>query len=184
MWHLLPIKIDYSRLEILLANKRWLEADRETAAIYKLIVRKHLEEEGLSGLFGLDFLGSRQAQLFMGDLPCNKLETIDRLWLEYSDGNFGFSVQVQMIQSISSNPNKHESVDRHQRSRIFKKKVDWNDNLWFSLEANPSAIDPKIAKGYFPSDLWMSRSPQPIYVMQPLEKFSSCIQISLLTKEQ
>lgn len=73
MWHLFPIKIDYSQLEQLLRSQQWLEADRETALLYKQIVRKYLETEGLYGLFKLDFLGSRQAVLYMGELPCQKL---------------------------------------------------------------------------------------------------------------
>lgn len=169
MWHLFPIKINYFKLEQFLANKQWMEADRETAIIYKQITRKYLEKEGLYGLFKLDFLGGRQATFFMGDLPCQKLETLDRLWLRYSEGQFGFSVQAQIVESIKSDSH---NLDRYE---IFKKQVGWDDKYYSTPGFYDSAINPDKARGYLPSSLWMSYSPAPIRIIQPLEKFHSCI---------
>ncbi len=39
-----------------------------------------------------DYLGFEDAQNF----PCADLRTIDQLWVKYSDGRFGFSVQKQI----------------------------------------------------------------------------------------
>lgn len=184
MWHLFPIKIDYSKLEQLLANKKWLEADQETAILYEQIVRKYMEEEGLYGLRGLDFLGSRQAQLFMGDLPCQKLETLDRLWLKYSNRQFGFSVQVQIFKSIPSDYNKsvgtdiwdrYKGTDIWDRYKIFEEKVGWQNRYRKNLDFYDYATPLDNAKGFFPSDQWMSYSPAPIYIAEPLESFYSCI---------
>ncbi|WP_228042591.1 MULTISPECIES: GUN4 domain-containing protein [unclassified Tychonema] len=33
-------------------------------------------------------------------LPCPDLQTVDRLWLHYSQGRFGFSVQKQIYASV------------------------------------------------------------------------------------
>ncbi|MEG4391708.1 GUN4 domain-containing protein, partial [Microcoleus sp. BROC3] len=33
-------------------------------------------------------------------LPCEDLQTLDRLWLRYSQGRFGFSVQKQIYESV------------------------------------------------------------------------------------
>ena len=76
-WHLFPIEIDYSNLEKLLSNKQWKEADRETSIIYQQIVSNYLRKEGLYGLIKLDFLRQEEAVLFMGNLPCQKLKTLD-----------------------------------------------------------------------------------------------------------
>jgi hypothetical protein len=140
MWHLFTIKINYFKLE-----------------------------EGLYGLFKLVFLGGRQATLFMGDLPCQKLETLDRLWLRYSKGQFGFSVQAQIVEYIRSDS---QNLDRYE---VFKKQVGWDDKYSSTPGFYDYAINPDKARGYLPSSLWMSYSPAPIRIIQPLEKFHSCI---------
>ena len=74
--------IDYTHLHDLLAAHRWKEADEETA-------KKILEVAGQT----------EQGWLFVEDidnLPCEDLRTIDRLWVRYSDGRFGFSVQARI----------------------------------------------------------------------------------------
>jgi hypothetical protein len=69
---------------------------------------------------------------------CEHLRTIDRLWVEHSNGRFGFSVQTHIWQSLGDNP----SADYEKRCR-FSERVGWRvkddwvlfDNLNFTLEA-------------------------------------------------
>ena len=34
------------------------------------------------------------------NFPCEDLRTIDQLWVKYSDGRFGFSVQKRIYQNL------------------------------------------------------------------------------------
>ncbi len=74
--------IDYTRLRDLLKAQDWRAADDET---YKLMIRA---------------VGKKPVQWFSSDellnFPCADLRTIDRLWVKYSQGKFGFSVQKQI----------------------------------------------------------------------------------------
>ena len=70
---------DYTQLNNLLAAQRWKEADDETAKILLRIANR--EEEG--------WLDSQSIAMF----PCAELQRIDQLWMEYSQGRFGFTVQ-------------------------------------------------------------------------------------------
>ncbi|MBD1872167.1 GUN4 domain-containing protein [Nodosilinea sp. FACHB-131] len=75
----------YQRLEKYLQNGQWKEADDET---YRLMITTVGKEEG---------------QFFEPDellnFPCEELLTIDRLWVQYSQGKFGFSVQKEIYLS-------------------------------------------------------------------------------------
>jgi uncharacterized glyoxalase superfamily protein PhnB len=72
----------YRKLEEYLKAEQWKEADYET---YRLMITTVGKEEG---------------QLFepeeLLNFPCEELLTIDRLWVQYSRGLFGFSVQKQI----------------------------------------------------------------------------------------
>ncbi|MGB7056318.1 MAG: TIR domain-containing protein [Geitlerinemataceae cyanobacterium] len=72
-------EINFAYLEKLLVAEKWQEADRET----KIILLK------LSGKTQDEKLGVDDIRNF----SCEILSTIDELWINYSDGRFGFSVQ-------------------------------------------------------------------------------------------
>jgi formylglycine-generating enzyme required for sulfatase activity len=72
----------YIRLEQLLANQQWKQADQETARVMLKIAER--EEEAFLNIEAID------------NFPCDDLEIIDRLWLKYSNGLFGFSIQLNI----------------------------------------------------------------------------------------
>jgi serine/threonine protein kinase len=78
--------IDYSQLHQLLAAEKWKEADWETTAILLQISGR--EQDG--------WLRAEDYKKF----PCQDLHTIDRLWVNYSRGRFGFSVQKSVWESV------------------------------------------------------------------------------------
>ena len=80
------IGYDYTRLRDLLANRKWKEADKETANAMLQVSRR--QNEG--------WLRPEDAEIF----PSEDLQTIDRLWVKYSNGHFGFSVQQQIYQNL------------------------------------------------------------------------------------
>ncbi|MCG8363475.1 MAG: GUN4 domain-containing protein, partial [Pseudanabaenales cyanobacterium] len=75
-------RIDYTRLRDLLKAEDWKGADEET---YLRMLEAVGRENG-------DYI--REAELL--NFPCGNLKTIDRLWVHYSQGQFGFSVQKKI----------------------------------------------------------------------------------------
>ena len=78
--------VDYTKLRDFLSNKKWKEADRET---WVLMCQSLSQQPGTQ----LEI-----SQIYQ--LPCEDLQTLDRLWLHYSQGRFGFSVQKQIYESV------------------------------------------------------------------------------------
>ncbi|HYX13802.1 MAG TPA: GUN4 domain-containing protein [Nostoc sp.] len=78
--------INYTRLRDLLAAKNWKEADQET---YRVMIQAVDKKYG-------DYFTPDELLNF----PCTDLRTIDRLWVKYSDGHFGFSVQKEIYLSV------------------------------------------------------------------------------------
>jgi GUN4-like len=76
----------YEQLRNYLAAGNWFEADKETI---RLIA---------------DIAGHSDLEEFRPDdvrhFPCVHLQVIDRLWLNYSQGHFGFSIQAQIYQEV------------------------------------------------------------------------------------
>ncbi|NMG09390.1 hypothetical protein DP117_21895 [Brasilonema sp. UFV-L1] len=82
-------EIGYTRLRDLLKAGQWKEADEETAAMMQRIAG-----------------GEKQAWVHgatIENFPCGELNTINRLWLEYSRDRFGLSVQQQIFASVNYN---------------------------------------------------------------------------------
>lgn len=80
------LNIDYTKLKHLLAKKRWKEADEETWVVLCKASHKSVG----SYLFNSD----------IDQLPCEDLQIINQLWLLYSGGRFGFSVQQQIYLAV------------------------------------------------------------------------------------
>lgn len=74
--------VDYTQLQDLLQAGKWRDADRKTYEIMILAV------------------GKESGQWFTSEelinFSCIDLSTIDRLWVKYSQGQFGFSVQQKI----------------------------------------------------------------------------------------
>src|SRR4028118_599732 len=118
-------QVDYTRLRDLLAAGEWQEADRETETV--MIKAAGRGQDG--------WLSEEDLEAF----PCEDLRLIDELWVKYSNGHFGFSVQKRIWESV-------EETTQDADVEIWKKfgdKVGWrlNDswvghrNLTFSLDA-------------------------------------------------
>lgn len=78
------VGMDYSNLQALLSAGKWQEADVETA---QLMLKVASQESCLD-------------KSTMKNFPCEDLQTIDKLWVKYSKGRFGFSVQKRIYQSL------------------------------------------------------------------------------------
>ena len=78
--------MDYRKLRDLLAAGKWKEADEETTRVMLAVAKREKE----------DWLDVKHIDNF----PCEDLRTIDQLWVKYSDGKFGFSVQKRIYQGL------------------------------------------------------------------------------------
>lgn len=83
-------RIDYTRLPDLLAAGQWKEACRETARA--MVKAASQQRKG--------WLDSEDIEI----LSCEDLRTIDQLWVNASNGHFGFSLQKQTWESAGGTP--------------------------------------------------------------------------------
>lgn len=79
----------YETLHDQLASQQWFAADRETVQLIAAI----------ANVVDLEDLSPRDIRRF----PCGELHVIDRLWTTFSQGHFGFSVQLQVYQALGGN---------------------------------------------------------------------------------
>ncbi len=126
--------IDYRKLRDLLKQQQWKEADEETANLVRKVTNRVK-----------DWLRDEDIQKF----PCEDLRTIDQLWVYYSNGKFGFSVQGQIYREIGGMEEYNE-----RNWDIFGSLVGWQkNNSWnwqdinYSLQA-PQGHLPLIRYGY------------------------------------
>jgi eukaryotic-like serine/threonine-protein kinase len=127
------VGMDYSNLQNLLAAQKWQEADEETATVILRVAKR--EEKG--------WLDRESIEEF----PCEDLQTIDQLWVKYSNGHFGFSVQNRIYQSLGET-----SEDDREVWERFRHMVGWlkdgerfcYSHLTFSEKA-PKAHLPVVA---------------------------------------
>jgi hypothetical protein len=75
--------ISYAKLRDLLVAKQWIEADKET---FKCMC-KAMNRQNEKWLRIED----------IKKIPCVDLQVIDTLWVNYSDGKYGFSVQEEFL---------------------------------------------------------------------------------------
>jgi serine/threonine protein kinase len=119
---------DFRYLRNLLASYEWEMANQETT---RLMLSKAQREK--EGHFCLDSIKA---------FPCSDLCAIDALWLEYSQGKFGFQVQKKLWAGVNS--------------EIFAGRVGWkNSQGWvsyhqlnFSLHAPAGHLPVGFLAGY------------------------------------
>jgi len=109
-------EVDYTHLQDLLKAGKWKEADKETLKVMLKVADR--EKQG--------WLDSDSIQKF----PCTDLYTIDQLWVKYSDGHFGFSVQKRIWGRVGKDIYKLGYRVGWRRSRILKEE----GMLWWKKE--------------------------------------------------
>ncbi|MEC4811929.1 MAG: GUN4 domain-containing protein [Scytonema sp. PMC 1069.18] len=105
---------EFRILEAFLEDGRWKDADRETVTLMLKTAKR--QKQGY-----MDIESLRK-------FPCDVLRIIDELWVQYSHGHFGFSVQNQIWKKIAagSNPDK-------KTYEVFGEVVGWRSKsgLWY-----------------------------------------------------
>ncbi|MFB2835827.1 GUN4 domain-containing protein [Floridanema evergladense] len=122
--------IDYQNLRDLLKAGNWREADQETNRVMLKVAAREKE-----GWLDVEFINQ---------FPCTDLRTIDRLWVKYSNGRFGFSVQKPILESVGAKPGEWllwgPEIYKKFCDRVGwydRKKEEWKsyEDIIFSLNA-------------------------------------------------
>ncbi|MBD2360169.1 GUN4 domain-containing protein [Anabaena minutissima FACHB-250] len=132
----------YAQLAYYLAAGMWQEADEET---YKVM----LEVAGREKQRYLELEDIRQ-------FPCEDLRIIDQLWVNYSNGHFGFSVQKEIYLSVggilegsrSSSPFKKVLTPFKSIYTRFGGRVNNNDDIYAALARFGDRVEWKIGKRF------------------------------------
>lgn len=130
----------YQKLQNLLEAGNLQEADEET-------VRVILQEAGESNR---EDLTPDEVKRF----PCSVLRVIDRLWLKYTGGRFGFSVQLKQYQKVGGTLDSAIAQDIDMLRRLGD-RLGWREeDIWkTSDQARYSVEDPV---GCYPVIWWDS----------------------------
>ncbi|WP_202225421.1 GUN4 domain-containing protein [Okeania sp. KiyG1] len=129
----------YKNLEEYLANEQWKKADLETMRLMMEIadsIEIPNDRERITWLEQKD----------INKIPDEALKTIDRLWLEYSNDRFGFSIQAKIWDECWGKQKPFELKIYREK---FATRVGWSDgrswierydNLDFSRNAKPGHL--------------------------------------------
>jgi hypothetical protein len=163
LWHLNSLKVDYSKLESLLSQKKWIESDLYTEEIVDRLLSKTVDDETFPGFSKLDFFRLKRTNiLHLGRLSCEELTRIDDLWTKYSSGSFGFTSQARIalsmrksLPTLTGQPNFTWDISE------LEMRLGWhrpgltylNVSKWYE----PANI-PENAIGFLPSERWILRN--------------------------
>jgi len=109
--------IDYQKLHDLLTQRKWKEADEETRRLMLAVTKREKE----------NWLDANSIHNF----PCEDLRIIDELWVQSSNGRFGFSVQKKIYQSCGGTLEYNEETwDK------FGEKIGWKKRKLLGMAGN------------------------------------------------
>ena len=133
--------VDYCRLRDFLAAEEWKKADRETERVILQVAER-----------------KKGTWLLIKDIeqfPCTDLRTLDELWIAYTDGHFGLSVQKHIYQSLGGTWEYNKKIWLAYCDRIlWRKNGMWiyPKDLRFTSSAPsghlPSLLHPKNIEYY------------------------------------
>jgi hypothetical protein len=179
-WH--SKQISYDRLEELLSQNNWIEADRETSRIVGKLTMEAVDKRFFFGYSRLDIFGLDTLRTLTSDLPCEDLQKIDALWSKYSSEKFGFTAQLDILSrlGIVAKLDGRRRTFNYRDVDKFKEELQWSwplrdgavgSNAWYGSINNWPV-------GFLPSHLWaISNSRKTIgggTVILVLDKFRQC----------
>lgn len=136
------VEADYTSLRNLLIAQRYQEADWETYRVVLEVAQR--ERKGWLRHCDLD------------DFPSLDLQTIDRLWVVYTNGHFGFSVQKQIYQGLGGTRGYNDSI-----WQAFGDRVGWRVGAnWLSYAQ--LTFDLRAPEGHLPAagGVWVGGVPR------------------------
>jgi hypothetical protein len=128
------------RLQELLKVGDFREADQETIRVILAITRTP----------NLESITPNDVRQF----PCYELQVINQLWTTYSQGRFGFSVQLQVYQSVGGSLETTIAQDNAVIQRLGEKVGWWANNRWQKCDELDYTLNAPL--GCHPSRWWNS----------------------------
>ena len=129
--------VDYSRLRDLLAAGNWKKANEVTGDLVLLAANRQN-----AGWFSVESIEK---------FPCWDLETMDRLWQEYSNEHFGFSVQFPVFLSMGNKP----GVINPEAYNNFGDRLGWRKGREWKREQDLT-YDLSAPRGHLPNPYYTS----------------------------
>ncbi len=134
------IKIDYRKLEALLKDKKWKEADKETINVMLQPYQRE-EQDWLTAM-------SYDKTEYIKNFPRKDLETIDNLWVKYSRGRFGFRVQKRIWNEVKED---YDAFGTRVGWRVEGKWI-YRSDIDYSLDAPFGHLPAKLIVWDYSSD--------------------------------
>lgn len=130
----------YQKLQTLLEAGNLKEADEETVSVI-------LQEAGESNR---ENLTPDEIKRF----PCSVLRVIDRLWLKYTGGRFGFSIQLKQYRRVGGTLESAIAQDLEMLKRLGD-RLGWRENgIWKTSEQAQYSVEDPV--GCYPVIWWDS----------------------------
>ncbi len=124
--------MDYTKLRNLLAAKKWKEANEETERV--MLRAANREKEG--------WLRYEDIEKF----PKTDFRTMDDLWVKYSSGRFGFSVQKRIWENLGGGWKWDRKIVRK-----FGDRVGWmRRGRWIYKDEEDLVFDISAPLGFLP----------------------------------
>jgi hypothetical protein len=135
---LITSKANFSYLNKVLAAGKWNEADKETSLIIEKIIDRYSVPDSVPGK-SYDYQNK--------NFPLEELRILDQLWVKYSGGRFGLSVQKQAWIDSGGTPGVYDVHDFWK----FKDTVGWGPKEDLNL-GNTIVVTKvtEVPKGYLP----------------------------------
>lgn len=113
------VGIDYRNLRKCLAVKDFESANKETKSLFEKI-----------SSIDLDLMDPDPQNRKIPRIPCTDICTIDRLWVKYSEGRFGFSVQFMIWSDIYLRLyNEKKEFNRREKIEISEDELEFSANF-------------------------------------------------------
>ncbi|MEH2295376.1 GUN4 domain-containing protein [Nostoc sp.] len=143
--------LDYSNLKKLLAENNWKQADTETTKLMCLAVTNHDKRLNIFPNGNTSYTELNNELILK--IPARDLNTIDKLWLNYSQGKFGFSVQKEIYQSFGGTKEFNGAIRDKFGESIGWRIPDKEGNYFWrkSDDCDYCSLKPS---GHLPSCLW------------------------------
>jgi tetratricopeptide (TPR) repeat protein len=135
-----PPGYNYTKLRNLLANGQWKAADRQTL---RYIIEMNTQDVHLCQVL--------DCNINLEKIPDRELREIDDLWVKYSNGRFGLSIQKEIYQRLVQ-----PSEINKKRLQRFGNEIGWYENgKWKNY--NKLNFSGDAPYGHLPAALWFNQ---------------------------
>jgi tetratricopeptide (TPR) repeat protein len=147
------VGIDYSNLKRLLSEGKWKQADTETATLLCLAVTNNEKKINIISESNTTHYTWLSCEHLI-NIPPRDLNTINSLWLTYSNGKFGFSVQKEIYQGFGGTQEFNGEIRDKFGIAVGWRIKDKDGNYFWRRSEDCYYLLKDAPKGHLPSCLW------------------------------